>query len=389
MRFAVSMFAWACVSLLARPVSAQRLELLVMGPGDSFYERYGHTALRVIGPGDEDRVFNFGLTKFNRPNYMVDFLGGRVMFWGNVRPFAEVVARYQRDDRTLRRHPIALDEARARPLVAKLEDAVRPENREFLYDTFRQNCATRVRDFLDEATGGAVRAALAGAETDRAFHDDVRVAFANLPHLLLPLEWVPGPEMDRPRDLWDLAYHPETLAEGLAQVQVDGVPLLGPPVVEYVRQGPWPLTGWPHWGQALIVGLAALVLGLAWRVQRASPRVRAGIAISWILPSVFFGGVLTFVHFWSDWPDMHSNLLMAGCFVGDVWLVGPAWRLRKADLAATRWVSGYLNVRLTFFAALVVLGLFVAPLTGSLPPRLVALAGLVLLKRCLTAPKPA
>jgi hypothetical protein len=380
------LFVLLLLAALVSPALAKpRVELLVMGPGGSFYERYGHAALRVTdGPGDADRVFNFGITNFKRPNYMAEFLGGRVRFWGNVKTWDYTIARYRREDRTLRRLPLNLSDEQAARLVAKLEHMVLPENREYVYDTFRDNCATKIRDYLDEVTGGAVKAALSDVPSERSFHDDVRVGFANLPHLLLPLELVPGPEMDAPRTLWEMTYHPVTLGEAMKRVQLPTGPLVGPEVVEHTRAKPDPLTGWPLWGQALLWALAAVTAAVGWRLRRAGPRARAAWAFAWFVPTALFGALLVFVHLWSDWPDMRKNWLMAGFFVGDLWLVAPLWRMwrRRAESGGTA-VASYLKLRIALMAAITLLGLFVAPLHGNLPPRALALAGLLLGLACL------
>jgi hypothetical protein len=44
-------------------------------------------------------------------------------------------------------------------LANSLRENARPENREYLYDYFRDNCSTRVRDAVDRAVGGRVRQA--------------------------------------------------------------------------------------------------------------------------------------------------------------------------------------------------------------------------------------
>jgi hypothetical protein len=378
---------WMLLVGLASPaLAAPRVELLVMGPGDGFYERYGHAALRVIGPGDQDRVFNFGITSFDRPNYMQDFLGGRVKFWGNVKTWDYTINRYRKEDRTLWRLPLALTDAQVDALVAKLEWAVQPENSAYVYDTFRDNCATRIRDYLDLVTNGAVKAAVGAVATGRSFHDDVRVAFANLPHLLLPLELVPGVEMDAPRTLWEMSYHPETLGRAMRQVTVtvDGVarPLAGDPITEYERKAPDPLTWWPHWGEALLLVLAAGVGLAGWRLGRMPSRRRGAYLLVWAVPGALFGTLLVFVHCWSDWPDMRNNWLWAGFFAGDLWLAWPAIRLWRGAEAGGDAAASYLKVRLALAAAVTALGPFVPMLHGNLPPRLLALAGVYLCLRC-------
>lgn len=381
------------VGLVLAPATAAasgpvRAELLIMGPGDEVYARYGHAALRIVGPGRQDRVFNFGITRFDRPNYVADFLGGRVIFWGNVKPFDRVIRRYREDDRTFLRYLLNLTPEQADALRRKVEWAVAPENREYRYDTFRDNCATRLRDYIDEVTGGAVRAALGDVPSGRSYHDDVRVAFANLPALLLALEIVPGVEMDAPRTVWEMAYRPEALGEALRRVtvEIDGrrVPLASEPIVAHARAGPDPLLGWPDRGRAFLWIWAAGLALLGVLLGGAGRRWRAAGIVLWVIPSSLLGALLVFVELWTDWPDMKRNWLVLGFVATDLWLLRPAWKIArgKAETGGDAATS-YVVVRLGLMAGITALGVFVPALHGNLPPRVLALAGLFLCLRCL------
>src|SRR3546814_20779770 len=56
-----------------------------------------------------------------------------------------------------------------RELIAYLEWNARPENAEYRYDYFIANCATRVRDALDRASGGAIASASKGVASGRTY----------------------------------------------------------------------------------------------------------------------------------------------------------------------------------------------------------------------------
>jgi hypothetical protein len=371
---------------LAAPPTAEppAFELIVVGEGDGVYARFGHAAFRAVDPKAKlDHVFNFGVTNFKRPNYIRDFLTGQVRFWGNVKPWGRTLERHRRRDRTVWRYPMHLTREERAALHARLRRDVQPEHREYVYDTFRENCATRLRDYLDDVTDGLVHRSLEGAPLGGSYRDDVRRAFAKMPPLLLLTEIIPGVPLDAPRTVWEHMYHPVKLGAALAQVKrADGRPLLGTPIVEYQRAGAPPLSGWPHRGQLFLVLWAAGVFVIARQLRHVGRRARALLAGGWAVFSGLLGVVLEVVAFGTVWPDMQQNTLVAGFVSLDLLLLAPAARMMLGRLEfAGPWVRRYLDVRLWLLVALIGLGL-VYPQTfgGPLPPRLLALAGVFLLR---------
>lgn len=372
----------------------RRVELLVFSPGDDVFGRYGHAALRVIGPGSADRVFNFGITDWTKPNYIRDFLTGRVRFWGNVKPWERARKSYVKWDRTIVRYPLELTRDEVDGLVARMEHDVLPEHREYVYDTFRDNCATRLRDYLDTATGGAVRRSLADDPPGPSYREDVRVAFAAYPGLLLLTEIIPGLPLDAPRSTWERMYRPAVLGDAIARVQVTrgGVtrPLTAGPIVDRQRDGPEPLTGWPNLGQAIIGAAAALLLGWVAAVRGRPARARATVALVLWAPAVALSLLLTVVAVGTIWPDMQQNWLLLALPPTDLALL-PALRAVRAGRPPR--FAGAVRVYLVFRAAssLALAGL--APVVdlfaGPLPPRLLALAVVAALWSALFVPAAA
>lgn len=363
----------------AARAAERRVELMVFGPGDDVFGRYGHAALRVIGPGTTDRVFNFGITDWTKPNYIWDFLTGRVRFWGNAKPWERVRRSYVKWDRTILRYPLDLTREEVDGLVARMEHDVLPEHREYVYDTFRDNCATRLRDYLDTATGGAVRRSLADDPLGPSFREDVRIAFAAYPGLLLLTEIIPGLPLDAPRTTWERMYRPAVLGDAIARVQVirGGVarPLSSAPIVDRPREGSEPLTGWPNLGQVLIGAATVLLLGWV-AVTRGRPaRKRATVALVLITPAVALSLLLSVVAAGTVWPDMQQNWLLLALPPTDLALLPAlraAWAGRPPRFPAA--VRAYLTFRAVSSLALTGLAPVVDLFAGPLPPRLLALA---------------
>src|SRR3546814_9714104 len=74
----------------------------------------------------------------------------------DVQPFYGSLRFYAAERRWVYLQQLDLDAAQRRELIAYLEWNARPENAEYRYDYFIANCATRVRDALDRASGGEI-----------------------------------------------------------------------------------------------------------------------------------------------------------------------------------------------------------------------------------------
>src|SRR3546814_11878747 len=86
----------------------------------------------------------------------------------DVQPFYGSLRFYAAERRWVYLQQLDLDAAQRRELIAYLEWNARPENAEYRYDYFIANCATRVRDALDRASGGAIERASKGVEIGTA-----------------------------------------------------------------------------------------------------------------------------------------------------------------------------------------------------------------------------
>ena len=67
------------------------------------------------------------------------------------------MAGYKAANRDVRVLDLQLTAAQRAGILQKLLHDAKPENRYYLYDHYRDNCSTRVRDILDDALGGQLR----------------------------------------------------------------------------------------------------------------------------------------------------------------------------------------------------------------------------------------
>lgn len=320
------------VLALARPAAAQApapdmptasddplsVYVLTMGPGTHPFFKFGHDAIWIRDrEARTDRVYNFGTFRFDSPRLILEFLGGRLQYWLSVSYLPGVLAEYEGANRTITVEELALGAQSKRELRDRLEENARPENRAYKYDYFRDNCATRVRDAIDRATGGRLRASAhdPGRLTLRA--QALRMTADYLP-LYLALDIVLGPEVDQPIDRWAEMFLPQELARGLAAVTIpaaDGaanVPLVAREVVAF-QSTRAPPPEWPPRRSALFFvagsGAGLLFVLLGWAATRlTAARVLLGALLAvWGLATGFVGCFLVYAWVFTDHVVAHRN----------------------------------------------------------------------------------
>jgi hypothetical protein len=315
--------------------------VMTFGPGDHPFFKFGHDAIWIHDAAARtDRVYNFGTFSFTGPRLILDFLHGRMTYWLSVSYLPAVLASYEHENRTIDVQELTLDPAAKQALRARLDVNARPENRAYKYDYFLDNCATRVRDAIDDAVGGQLRAS-ARAPARLTLRQQALRMTADYWPLYLALDIVLGPDADRPIDRWGEMFIPQELARGLSAVTLAGPGGTRPLVREarrvFAAQRPEPLEMPPARARTFflagsMVGLLFFLLG--WAATR--PTLPSTIRVAW---RAFFGLLL------AGWGLVTG---FVGCFLVYVW-------------ALTDHLVAHHNQNILLFApwalALVVLGI--------------------------------
>lgn len=137
------------------------ISVITFGRGDAVHQYFGHNAFVIEAPSVEQpsaTVFNYGMFTFG-PGMIPQFLKGRLHFWVGATELQQTAAQYARANRDVRLLELNLSPTARAAVFARLLHDVRPENREYLYDHYFDNCSTRVRDILDAALHGQLRRA--------------------------------------------------------------------------------------------------------------------------------------------------------------------------------------------------------------------------------------
>ncbi len=317
---------------------APRVGVVTMQPGEIFFERFGHDALVVADPvTGQATSYNFGYFDPGEADFVGNFVRGHMMYYLVALPLEEDLSQYRDVGRGASIQWLDLPADQARALAAGLAERAKPENARYRYDYYTANCATMVRDTLDQAMHGGLKSQLAGRSRGNTYRSEsVRLA-SPAPWMWLGFDLGLGPRADVPLSRWEEAFVPMRLADSLREARnSEGRPL----VREEHQILPQRLAAEPkeevrRWWPWLLVGLAVAALIVA---ARRRPRLVAGFALPFWLFCAVAGGLLTYLWGFSEhyaaWAN--RNLFLLNPLA--VMLLPGAWTLLRGRRPG-RWFT--------------------------------------------------
>ena len=334
----------------AEPGSELRVWLITIGPGDAVWERFGHNAIRVRDTRTGyDASYNWGIFDFRQEDFIPRFLRGEMLYM--MAPFATqpMLDMYRAAGRGIVSQELALTPAQKLALRDFAERNALPENREYFYDYFLDNCSTRVRDLLDRVLRGALFEQFGALPTGTSYRDHTRRLTRPDPPLYTGMDLLLGSPGDQPITVWGEMFLPMTVRDALREVEVpDGAggtrPLvMSEEVLAEARVAEEPTESPTWWPWYLLIGIlggaAFAVLGA--RAGRGSVRARWALAVLgglWGILTGLAGTILVAVlftdhHFmvWNENLFLLSPLSLAVAVLVPLAVFRPfarAWALR-------------------------------------------------------------
>jgi len=287
-----------CGPSFAAPPTERQAILVTMPPGQDVWSIFGHNGLWIREPGRQDQVYNFGVVSLRHPGLLSRFLKGTLDFTLDTRSPASMRDYYGRQGRPIAAQTLDLPDDAFEHLVGALDHLARPEHREYRYHWTDANCATRLRDLLDDALGGALRPHHQALTQDTPRSEVLRHLAAQ-PGIWLAWNLVVASSADRPLTAWERMFIPDRLygAAELATVRHPGdverplvasrCELLGGPHGFAPPEAPrWtPLM----WLLGVLLALLVAALGLLARAPRLAPAPRRAARLTWAAVVALFG----------------------------------------------------------------------------------------------------
>ncbi|MDR0769558.1 MAG: DUF4105 domain-containing protein [Dysgonamonadaceae bacterium] len=131
--------------------------LTVMPRSKAVYTIYGHTALRLYSPSRSiDAVLNWGTFDTGKPNFIYHFLLGETDYFLSVTSTESFMIFYQIENVTVVEQVLDIPDRGKELLLQMVQTNFLPENIEYRYNIFFNNCTTRPRDIIEKICGGTL-----------------------------------------------------------------------------------------------------------------------------------------------------------------------------------------------------------------------------------------
>ncbi|HVI57441.1 MAG TPA: DUF4105 domain-containing protein [Luteimonas sp.] len=350
---ALSLWLLACGAAFAQ-AAPPRIGVATMQPGTVFFERFGHDAIVVVDPATGAATsYNFGFFDPEEPDFLSNFVFGRMRYRLQALPFAQDMAYYREVGRGVSVQWLDLTGDQAVRLAGALAENARPENARYDYEYFTDNCATRVRDAIDAALGGLLKRQTEGRSHGSTYRgESVRLA-SPAPWMWLGFDVGLGPAADRPLSVWDESFVPMRLADALREVHGsnDRPLVLAEERILPHRIAPEPAEASRPWWPWALAGLAIAAAALL--AARRRPRAVAAVALPFWGLCIAVGALMLFLWFGTQhrfaWGNHNLLLFDPLCLL----LLPGGWRIARGR-AAGPWFGRWLAV----VAAATVVALF-------------------------------
>ncbi len=293
-----------------------KVYLVTYGPGRLYWEKFGHNAIWIRDPARHlDAMFNYGIFDFNQESFLLRFIQGRMLYMLATQDPQRSLQAYAANNRSIWIQELNLTGTQRAALRDFLLWNSAPENRDYRYDYYLDNCSTRVRDALDQAIGGRIREQTEATSTNTTFrYHTQRLTTANVllyTGLLAGL----GSPVDRPISVWEEMFIPMLLRDHLRDVTTldesgNELSLVASEVFYYESTAEPPLDAPPRWLIWYLAGgvaLAALLVALGKAAGNAARLVLALVAGAWMLLVGFAGVVLAGLWLATDHATSHWN----------------------------------------------------------------------------------
>ncbi len=292
----------------AEPGATLTVYLMTMGVGQEVWEQFGHNALWFHDAAtNQDVVYNWGLFDFNAPHFIPHFLQGLMRYSMGGFDLESTLVEYRERDRSVWAQELDLTPAQKLSMLQYVEWNSLPQNRDYWYNYFTDNCSTRVRDIIDRTLGGQLRAAYDRLPTGTTYRSEaLRLTQVDLP-LSTGIDIGLGRPADHPLTAWEEMFIPMHLRDYVRNLRVrtDSSGATKPLVISerelyasHAHNEPARPPFWTPW----FLCLGVLVAGLFVLLGRLGTRTDGGhgarvaeavIFAVWSLTTGFLGMLLT------------------------------------------------------------------------------------------------
>ncbi|MBR1880044.1 MAG: DUF4105 domain-containing protein [Prevotella sp.] len=209
--------------------------LLTCSPHEEIYSLYGHTAIHFRNPKTgEDWVANYGVFDFHKPYFILRFVFGLTDYNLEVIPYRYFEGEYKHFGSMVTEQILNLTNDEKAALYQAIYNNAQPQNREYRYNFYYDNCTTRARDIIERNIQGNIRYT-PRADYTPTYREMVREKTRNHPWATFGDDLLLGIKSDMQPDMRGQEFLPENMMTDFAQAQIVGTDGIIRPLVKEQR----------------------------------------------------------------------------------------------------------------------------------------------------------
>lgn len=211
------------------------ISVITCGPYQGeLYSAFGHSAIRVYDPANQtDLAFNWGVFDFDQPNFYLNFARGFLYYKLGVYSYPHFRDHYVSYNRYVHEQVLDLNSFQKQKLFDYLEWNARPENVNYRYDYFYNNCATKVRDVFVEVFKDSVTFDGSYVTTDYTIRDLTDIYLKHQPWGDLGIDICLGLPMDKRATPYEYMYLPDYIESGFDHATLNNKPIIKNKIIAY------------------------------------------------------------------------------------------------------------------------------------------------------------
>lgn len=207
-----------------------KISLLTCAPGVELYSAFGHNGIRVIDYKQHmDIVFNYGTFDDEQPHFYSNFVKGRMIYSITFDSYQDFMQEYVEEKRGVVEQDLRLTNEDRQKVFALLYTNALPENRNYQYDFFWDNCATRPRDVFEKVLGSRLEYktdSSCGFAQHKTMHDMLRLYVHDRPWVDAGFDLILGMPCEVPATPRNQTFLPDYMAKLFGCASADGQPFV-------------------------------------------------------------------------------------------------------------------------------------------------------------------
>lgn len=208
---------------ISKNINKTQISVLTCDPGNEIYSLFGHSALRILNIDDQlDLVVNWGLFQYSESQFEFgyNFAKGRLNYYMGFQPMSNFITEYSRKKRGVREQILNLNEDEKLKLISLIIENYQPENRNYKYEFFYDNCSSRIRDLLVHVFGKDLVFDNSEMADKYTFREIIHKYLKNYPWLKLGIDLVLGNKIDVLVSNYNLMFLPDKVESILTKSYV-------------------------------------------------------------------------------------------------------------------------------------------------------------------------